>query len=130
MSGARDRVRKHRPLDLNKKQEDRASQTHAAGGCASGRPHDVVGIVFSILLGRWWIGLIGALVGLVFFSGFAKRQMVLMRFAFATFVIRGLFRLARTPGGRKLLLLLGRTAVRSRVEERSRRRAAAVTSGG
>jgi hypothetical protein len=32
----------------------------------------IVGIVLAILLGHWWIGLIIALVGLVFFGGFAK----------------------------------------------------------
>jgi hypothetical protein len=32
----------------------------------------IVGIILAILLGHWWIGLIIALVGLVFFGGFAK----------------------------------------------------------
>jgi hypothetical protein len=32
----------------------------------------IVGIVLAILLGHWWIGLIFALVGLLFFGGFAK----------------------------------------------------------
>ncbi len=32
----------------------------------------IVGIVLAILLGHWWIGLIIALIGLVFFGGFAK----------------------------------------------------------
>lgn len=43
-----------------------------AGGISLGGILVIVGIVLAILLGHWWIGLIIALVGLVFFGGFAK----------------------------------------------------------
>jgi hypothetical protein len=42
------------------------------GGISLGGILGVVGIVLAILLGHWWIGLIVALVGLLFFGGFAK----------------------------------------------------------
>jgi hypothetical protein len=42
------------------------------GGISVGGILVIVGIVLAILLGHWWIGLIIALVGLVFFGGFAK----------------------------------------------------------
>jgi hypothetical protein len=42
------------------------------GGISLGGILVVVGIVLAILLGHWWIGLIVALVGLLFFGGFAK----------------------------------------------------------
>ena len=44
-----------------------------------------------------------------------------MRFALAAWVARRLFRLARTPGGRKLLLLAWGAAMRSRRRKNSRR---------
>jgi hypothetical protein len=43
-----------------------------AGGIGLGGILVIVGIVLAILLGHWWIGLIVAIVGLVFFGGFAK----------------------------------------------------------
>jgi hypothetical protein len=43
-----------------------------SGGIGLGGILVIVGIVLAILLGHWWIGLIIALVGLVFFGGFAK----------------------------------------------------------
>jgi hypothetical protein len=43
-----------------------------AGGLTFGGILVIVGIVLAILLGHWWIGLIIALVGLIFFGGFAK----------------------------------------------------------
>jgi hypothetical protein len=43
-----------------------------AGGISLGGILVIVGIVLAILLGHWWIGLIIALIGLVFFGGFAK----------------------------------------------------------
>ena len=42
------------------------------GGIGFGGILVIVGIVLAILLGHWWVGLIIALVGLVFFGGFAK----------------------------------------------------------
>jgi len=42
------------------------------GGLTFGGILVIVGIVLAILLGHWWIGLIVALVGLIFFGGFAK----------------------------------------------------------
>ena len=42
------------------------------GGIGLGGILVIVGIVLAILLGHWWVGLIIALVGLVFFGGFAK----------------------------------------------------------
>jgi hypothetical protein len=42
------------------------------GGISLGGILVIVGIVLAILLGHWWIGLIIAVVGLVFFGGFAK----------------------------------------------------------
>jgi len=42
------------------------------GGIGLGGILVIVGIVLAIILGHWWIGLIVALVGLVFFGGFAK----------------------------------------------------------
>jgi hypothetical protein len=42
------------------------------GGIGLGGILVIVGIVLAILLGHWWIGLIIALVGLLFFGGFAK----------------------------------------------------------
>jgi hypothetical protein len=42
------------------------------GGIGLGGILVIVGIVLAILLGHWWIGLVVALVGLVFFGGFAK----------------------------------------------------------
>jgi hypothetical protein len=42
------------------------------GGIGVGGILVIVGIVLAILLGHWWIGLIVALVGLVFFGGFAR----------------------------------------------------------
>jgi hypothetical protein len=42
------------------------------GGISLGGILVIVGIVLAILLGHWWIGLIIALLGLVFFGGFAK----------------------------------------------------------
>jgi hypothetical protein len=42
------------------------------GGIGLGGILVIVGIILAILLGHWWIGLIIALVGLVFFGGFAK----------------------------------------------------------
>jgi hypothetical protein len=42
------------------------------GGISLGGILVIVGIVLAILLGHWWIGLIIALVGLLFFGGFAK----------------------------------------------------------
>ena len=42
------------------------------GGIGLGGILVIVGIVLAILLGHWWIGLIIALIGLVFFGGFAK----------------------------------------------------------
>jgi hypothetical protein len=43
-----------------------------AGGIGLGGILVIVGIVLAILLGHWWVGVIVALVGLVFFGGFAK----------------------------------------------------------
>ena len=43
-----------------------------AGGIGLGGILVIVGIVLAILLGHWWIGVIVALVGLLFFGGFAK----------------------------------------------------------
>ena len=42
------------------------------GGIGLGGILVIVGIVLAIILGHWWIGLIIALIGLVFFGGFAK----------------------------------------------------------
>lgn len=42
------------------------------GGISLGGILVIVGIVLAILLSHWFIGLIIALVGLVFFGGFAK----------------------------------------------------------
>jgi hypothetical protein len=42
------------------------------GGISLGGILVIVGIVLAILLGHWWIGLIIALIGLLFFGGFAK----------------------------------------------------------
>lgn len=42
------------------------------GGISFGGILVIVGIVLAILLGRWWIGLIIALVGLIFFGGFSR----------------------------------------------------------
>jgi hypothetical protein len=42
------------------------------GGISLGGILVIVGIVLAILLGHWWIGLIIAFIGLVFFGGFAK----------------------------------------------------------
>jgi hypothetical protein len=42
------------------------------GGIGAGGILVIVGIILAILLGHWWIGLIVALVGLVFFGGFAR----------------------------------------------------------
>ncbi|HZQ64567.1 MAG TPA: hypothetical protein VFA66_05010 [Gaiellaceae bacterium] len=42
------------------------------GGISFGGILVIVGIVLAILLGHWWIGLIIALIGLVFFGGFAR----------------------------------------------------------
>ena len=42
------------------------------GGISLGGILVIVGIILAILLGHWWIGLIIALIGLVFFGGFAK----------------------------------------------------------
>jgi hypothetical protein len=42
------------------------------GGIGLGGILVIVGIVLAFLLGHWWIGLIVALVGLVFFGGFAR----------------------------------------------------------
>lgn len=63
-----------------------ADRRHLSAGAEGARRHGglknrgdqswgilvVVGIVLAILLGHWWIGLIVALVGLLFFGGFAK----------------------------------------------------------
>jgi hypothetical protein len=43
-----------------------------SGGIGLGGILIIVGIVLGLLLGHWWIGLIIALIGLVFFGGFAK----------------------------------------------------------
>ena len=43
-----------------------------AGGIGLGGILVIVGIVLAILLGHWWIGVIVALVGVLFFGGFAK----------------------------------------------------------
>jgi hypothetical protein len=42
------------------------------GGISVGGILVIVGIVLAILLGHWWIGLIVALIGLVFFGGFVR----------------------------------------------------------
>jgi hypothetical protein len=42
------------------------------GGLSVGGILVIVGIVLAILLGHWWIGLIVALIGLVFFGGFVR----------------------------------------------------------
>ena len=42
------------------------------GGIGLGGILVIVGIILAVVLGRWWIGLIIALVGLVFFGGFAR----------------------------------------------------------
>jgi hypothetical protein len=42
------------------------------GGISVGGILIIVGIVLAILLGHWWIGLVIALVGLLFFGGFAR----------------------------------------------------------
>ena len=54
-------------------QEGAAGMADArSGGIGLGGILVIVGIVLAILLGHWWIGLLIALVGLVFFGGFAK----------------------------------------------------------
>jgi hypothetical protein len=42
------------------------------GGIGVGGILVIVGVILAFLLGHWWIGLIIALIGLVFFGGFAK----------------------------------------------------------
>jgi len=42
------------------------------GGIGLGGILVIVGIILAVLLSHWFIGLIVALVGLVFFGGFAK----------------------------------------------------------
>jgi hypothetical protein len=43
-----------------------------AGGIGLGGILVIVGIILAILLGHWWIGVLIALIGLVFFGGFAR----------------------------------------------------------
>jgi hypothetical protein len=50
----------------------RSASPARGGGIGLGGILVIVGIVLAIILGHWWIGLIVALVGLVFFGGFAK----------------------------------------------------------
>jgi hypothetical protein len=50
----------------------RSASPGRGGGIGLGGILVIVGIVLAIILGHWWIGLIVALVGLVFFGGFAK----------------------------------------------------------
>src|SRR5581483_5384381 len=59
-------LRRHRDVQEEEEMDGRA------GGIGLGGILVIVGIVLAILLGHWWIGLIIALVGLVFFGGFAK----------------------------------------------------------
>jgi hypothetical protein len=59
--------------DVQPEQEEVGAMADARiGGISLGGILVIVGIVLAILLGHWWIGLIIALVGLVFFGGFAK----------------------------------------------------------
>jgi hypothetical protein len=56
------------------KGEGMAERTEGArlGGIGIGGILVIVGIVLGLLLGHWWIGLIIALIGLIFFGGFVK----------------------------------------------------------
>ena len=51
---------------------DRGVADRHTGGLTFGGILVILGIVLAILLGHWWIGLIIALIGLVFFGGFAR----------------------------------------------------------
>lgn len=57
---------------LNSKKGRLAMADRHVGGLTLGGILVIVGVVLAILLGHWWIGLIIALIGLVFFGGFAK----------------------------------------------------------
>jgi hypothetical protein len=61
-----------RALPTPRHRARQAWQTHALAGSGSAASLVIVGIVLAILLGHLWIGLIIALVGLIFFGSFAK----------------------------------------------------------
>jgi hypothetical protein len=56
------------PID----EEEAGMRDAHIGGISLGGILVIVGIVLAILLGHWWIGLIIALIGLLFFGGFAR----------------------------------------------------------
>jgi hypothetical protein len=58
--------------DLSTKRQEAGMRDARIGGISLGGILVIVGIVLAILLGHWWIGLIIAIIGLIFFGGFAR----------------------------------------------------------
>jgi hypothetical protein len=58
--------------DSSTQREEAGMGNAHIGGISVGGILIIVGIILAILLGHWWIGLIVAIVGLIFFGGFAR----------------------------------------------------------